>query len=168
MKFASTPFTRFRFQGETLLEVLVTLVIISVGLAGLAYLQISTMQRGHETTAYTAATQLTTELAEYVRANPQALVEGWYTDPAAAVNSTCEIGTVCGLQAFTQTGLKFWQAGLQSRLTNATAHICWDTSPDDGSPGAPLCDGAGDLQIKIWWSQLDGSLQNYQARVGLI
>ncbi len=164
---AGTSYYISRQRGNTLLEALVAILIFSIALVGLATLQISTMQMGRETTAYNTAMQLATELAEQMQANPHALANGWYTDPTGLAGGNCEPGTNCGLQAFTTTGLNYWQAGLNTRLRNATAHVCRDASPNDGLPGMPQCDGAGEYTIKIWWSARDGSPEKYQVRVGL-
>ena len=154
-------------RGDTLLEVLISVLVFSFGLVGLASLQISTMQKGRETTEYTIAMQLAGDLAEQMRANPEALSLGWDKNPTELPRENCE-GEQCASRAFTVTGLEYWQASLVGRLPNATAHVCRDTSPNDGLPGVPQCDGQGAYMIKIWWPNQDGELQSYHQQAGLL
>jgi type IV pilus assembly protein PilV len=155
-------------RGDTLLEVLICVLIFSFGLAGLATLQISIMQQGRETTAYNTAMQMGTALAEHMRANPQALAEGWYRNPTENSAGGCNPGLNCGLLAFVTAGLNYWQATLATRLPGATAHVCRDSSPIDGAAGAPECDDAGDYTIKIWWPEHGSGPQKYHLQAGLI
>ena len=157
-----------RQRGDTLLEVLMSVLVFSFGLVGLASLQISTMQKGRETTEYNMAMQVAGELAEQIRANPDALALGWFTDPAQQLDSDCEAIANCTLRAFTNTGLQYWQASLDTRLPGAKVHVCRDTSPNDGLPALPQCDGDGAYTIKIWWPGQDGQLQSYQVQAGLL
>lgn len=157
-----------RQRGDTLLEVLISVLVFSFGLVGLASLQISTIQKGRVTTEYNIAMQLAGDLAEQIRANPDALAQGWYSDPTVLVDFDCAAAANCTLQSFTHTGLKYWQASLEARLPDASAHVCRDSSPSDGLPGMPQCDGSGAYTVKIWWPGQDGQLQSYQLQAGLL
>ena len=156
-----------RQRGETLLEVLISVLVFSFGLVGLASLQISTMQKGRETTEHNIAMQLAGELVEQVRANPRGLELGWYLEPTKPLSSGCDAAD-CTLRSFTNTGLSYWQASINARLPGAQAQVCRDSSPGDGSPGTPGCDGSGAYTIKIWWPGQDGQLQRYQVQAGLL
>ena len=67
------------------------------------------------------------------------------------------------LQGQSATG---WHSSIQAKLPNATGVVCIDSTPDDGTPGAPECDnvvvGAQPIfTIKIWWNERkDGGILN--------
>lgn len=67
-----------RFQGGTsLIEALVTLLIFTVGLLGFAALQLSALQSSSDSGFRTQATWVVQELAERMRANPDATVAAY-------------------------------------------------------------------------------------------
>ena len=156
-----------RQRGETLLEVLISVLVFSFGLVGLASLQISTMQKGRETTEFNIAVQLAGELAEQIRANPNALALGWYNEPTQPLLPGCEADQ-CQLRSFTNTGLSYWQNSIDTRLPGAQAQVCRDSSPGDGTPNEPLCDDTGAYTVKLWWPSQVGELQNYQVQAGIL
>ena len=64
-----------RQRGLTLIEVLVTLIILSVGLLGLAGLQANAKRSSHQAHQRTMATQLVDGMIERIRANPSAAAD---------------------------------------------------------------------------------------------
>jgi len=84
-------------QGFSLIEVLVSLLILGVGLLGLGGLQVASMKSTTNAHSRTVANMLITELADRMRANPGGLNDGLY---AESVNCTtpekaCRINTFC-------------------------------------------------------------------------
>jgi type IV pilus assembly protein PilV len=67
-----------KYRGFTMLEVLVAIVIMSIGVFGLASLQITAKRTNFEAVQQATATFLVQELIERMRANPNAL--STYTD----------------------------------------------------------------------------------------
>ncbi len=59
-------------QGTTLVEVLVAVVVVSIGLLGVAALQITALQGANDTQYRSRATDLAASLADRMRANPLA------------------------------------------------------------------------------------------------
>ena len=46
-----------------------------------------------------------------------------------------------------------WQAQLTAALPQGTAAVCIDSTPDDGTAGAPACDGVGGAYaVKEFWT----------------
>jgi len=72
-----------KIAGFTLLEVLVALVILSLGLLGLAGLQLRSLQGSTDSFARSQAMILAESISDRMRANPQAVADGMYRiDPA--------------------------------------------------------------------------------------
>lgn len=74
-------------SGTTLLEVLITVVLVSVGLLGLAGLQLATVQNTNSAGQRFEATTLAEDILERMRANRQQALNGQYNlllgnDPA--------------------------------------------------------------------------------------
>ncbi len=68
--------TGFRQSGVTLIEILITLLVLAIGLLGLAALQGGALQSGQSSLYRTQATNLSYEITDYVRAHRSRLVDG--------------------------------------------------------------------------------------------
>lgn len=64
--------TSRRQTGFTLIEILVTIVILSIGLLGIAGMQASGLRNNHAAYTKTQATNLAMDMADRIRANPRA------------------------------------------------------------------------------------------------
>ena len=62
-------------QGFTLLEVLIALLVLSIGLLGLAALQTTGLRSNQMATMRTLATQMTYDMTDRMRANPGGLAQ---------------------------------------------------------------------------------------------
>ena len=69
-------------SGFTLVEVMVALVVMAVGMLGIAALYIESLRSGHMSVSYTTAVTLTADMADRIRANSAATVS--YAGAAAA------------------------------------------------------------------------------------
>ena len=64
------------------------------------------------------------------------------------------ISTTCSAGQVAQNDFYEWSNEVATLLPSGAGVICLDSTPDDGTPGAPACDGAGSvLSIKLWWSE---------------
>lgn len=90
-----TPPTRRQQRGIGLLEILITLLILSIGLIGTAQLQLVNQNNSRAAEARMSATLLAADLAERMRANRQASLNGEYleigNDPGGCP-ITCDTG----------------------------------------------------------------------------
>lgn len=68
-----------RISGMSLVEVLVTLVSTSVGLLGIAALQLATVRNAQEANARLQATALASSMIERIRVNPNGFRDGEYS-----------------------------------------------------------------------------------------
>ena len=83
--------------GFSLIEVLISILVMGVGLLGLAGLQVASMKGTSNAHSRTVANMLVMDLADRMRANPLGVSGGFYDD---AVNCTtavtsCRINTYC-------------------------------------------------------------------------
>ena len=80
-----------RQSGFSLVEVLITLVIMSVGMLGIAGLYVQSMQAGRTSMFRHHAVTLAGDVADRIRANPTADIA--YTAPVG-VNNNCVLGGI--------------------------------------------------------------------------
>ncbi len=132
-----------RCTGLTLVEILVALVVLSIGLLGLAGLQ--TLSLKFNTSAFhrTQATALVYDFADRMRANRQAALADEYTiafqDPAPACGAPNLVGTIA------QQDVSIWRNTLACRLPQSTGSVTrngneftlsirWDDSQGQEAP----------------------------------
>ena len=108
--------------GMTLVEVLVTLVIISVGLLGLAALQLTSLKGTQEAYARSQASSLASFILDRMRANPNGFRTGGYS---VALDGTGTAGTTAG------NDLTVWQNEIDRLLpggaANAAGSVVYDS-----------------------------------------
>lgn len=112
-----------RQRGFSLVEGLVSMVIISVGMLGIAGLYTQTLQSGRAALLRTKAIVLATDLADRMRTNEAGAQ--FYTAGAAAANqcndTTLAQAAVCTPQQMAQQDLWEWFAALASPATGLPA-----------------------------------------------
>jgi type IV pilus assembly protein PilV len=123
-------------RGMTLVEVLVTLVLISVGLLGVAALQLTSLKGNQEAYVRSQASALAGFILDRMRANPQAFRTGAYT---VAFNGTGTAGTTAG------NDLAAWQAEINRLLPGGLTNAAGSIASVAGSPNI--------VTITIQWSE---------------
>lgn len=101
----------------TLIEVLVTLVIISVGLLGVAALQLTTVRNNYDAFVRSQASMLASDILDRIRANRSQVASY-----QVAVAATTPTGT-----AATQD-LTEWRATVAAQLTDGVGGIAFDSA----------------------------------------
>ncbi len=83
--------THCRQAGFSLIEVLITMIVLSIGLLGIAGMQASGLRNNHAAYTKTQATNLAMDMAERIRANPQGQAEyiGFSSDNAPSESPDC-------------------------------------------------------------------------------
>lgn len=97
-----------RVRGMTLVEMLVTLVSASVGLLGIAALQLVSLRSNQEAYLRLQASALADSILDRIRANPKGFIDAEYDN--IVFNGTGTAGTRAG------TDLKAWQAEVDRLL----------------------------------------------------
>lgn len=155
--------TRSRTQqpGFTLIEVLIALVVLSIGLLGLAGLQSAGLRFNQSAAMRTQATQLAYDLADRMRANSVAVNAGDYLG-AAGTTVACHTTTGCSPAEMAADDLAAWNAAITRYLPSGEGLVCRDSDISNGTSVADHgCDNnvASPYAIKIWWDDdRDGNL----------
>lgn len=168
--------------GFTLLEVLIAVVVFSIGLLGLASLQVMGLRLNHDSLLRTVATIQANDMADRMRTNVAATSLGAtspYNNPskAATGNPNClgkdssgnSADVSCDATQMARHDFYEWYANISgasattwypatiAALPSGDGVVCIDSTPNDGTPSAPACDGviatAGKpiFAIKVWW-----------------
>ena len=159
------PSYRSRSHGFTLVEVLIAIVVFSIGLLGIAGLQVSGMRftQGSQLRAV-AAMQVST-MSDRMRANRVAVQDGNYDSKGtmpissakdcAAVACTPAESAVYDLYSWNKAGASGKpKQGNADLLPEGAGVVCIDSTPDDGSTTGWACDGTGTVYaIKVQWTE---------------
>ncbi|HEC15555.1 MAG TPA: type IV pilus modification protein PilV [Sedimenticola sp.] len=148
-----------RSRGFTLIEVLITVVIMSIGLLGLAGLQFNSLRSNQSAAQATMAAVQALDAADRLRGNPAGAAAGNYNLLAGESGDPGCIGTSAGCSPAQLARYDdwAWSRAVAGALPSGEGVICLDSTPDDGvSRAEHECDGArtGGLNVfvaKIWW-----------------
>lgn len=152
-----------RQNGFTMIEVLVSIVVLSFGMLGLAGLQLNSLKNSRGATMRSLAIQHAYDMADRMRANLAAVGNGSY-DMSSASSGTntasCLTSTGCTPDQMAAQDIYEWQRNLNAStnisgngLPSGQGIICIDSTAETGStPAAPACDNLGQLyRIKVWY-----------------
>lgn len=158
--------------GFSLIEILVSVLVLSAGVLGAAALQLAALRTGQQSGQHTTAMQLAADIAERIRANVDQLrlEDGdndylgfsFDADEAAGVAPRPCYDRLCDPEELAAFDLYEWQRRLAASLPAARAVICRDGEPWNGVQGAYRwgCDErqGSAIVIKIGWQSrgLDG------------
>lgn len=155
--------TRARQKGASLIEVLVSLVLISIGLLGISASQLTSLKLTLSAYQRSQATVIANDIADRMRANiteaektsskyltavPNGIDHG-----SDCVNYTGVLTNTCSSADMAEQDVFDWRLRIQQEL-NGEGIICRDNSPNDGSSAlVNNCDSlaTSPLVIKLWW-----------------
>ncbi len=156
-----------RVAGFTLMEVLVTVVILSIGLLGVAGLQLNSLRGNQNALEVAAAVALVLDGADRVRANLPAVRNSSTGDflatqlyaqiDAAGSDPGCE-SSACTPAQIVQKDAFEWITAVKAQLPGGVGVICQDNTPNDGRGGStsepwdPMCDQTSTtFAVKVAW-----------------
>ena len=148
-------------SGFTLVEVLVSALLLSIGLVGLAGLQAASLVNNQSSFMRSQATALAYDLADRMRSNVPGANAGAYDPANAAITASCKTASGCTTQQMAEHDIAEWNAAINTDLPMGQGWVCIDSTPNDGASAAnPQCDGNGtQFTIKIWWDDnRDGAI----------
>ena len=84
-------------KGFSLIEVLISMVVMGVGLLGLAGLQVASMKGTTNAHSRNVANMLVMDLADRMRSNPRGVAGGFYDNPVSCTSAVqkCRINSFC-------------------------------------------------------------------------
>lgn len=148
-------------RGFTLIEVLVSGLILAIGLVGVAGLQAFALKNNQSAFMRSQATALAYDLADRMRSNVAGANSGSYAPASAALVSGCSSTGGCSPAQMAHHDLAEWNNSITTYLPMGQGFVCIDSTPNDGADAAdPQCDGTGtQFSIKIWWDDdRDGAI----------
>ena len=111
--------------GFSLVEVLIALVIMSVGMLGIAGLYVHSMQAGRTSMFRHHAVTLAGDVADRIRANPRAGA----TYAGAGVNQNCVLGGVdCTVDEMAENDIWLWDQQATDMLPNGDVAVVFDNA----------------------------------------
>ena len=119
--------SRNKQQGFTLLEVLIALLVLSIGLLGLAALQTIGLRSNEMASMRTTATMLAYDISDRMRANPQGTIDGKYILAVSGTIPDCT-STDCTTTQMATFDLGQWEAAL-ARLPGGQGNISQTAGP---------------------------------------
>jgi type IV pilus assembly protein PilV len=169
-----------RNAGFSLIEVLISIIILSFGLLGMVGLQAAALQANRDARLQSVATTLGRELAEMMRGNKAVAILpanpylGAYSNPAGTTPMTHPSPSYClnadaavaapatsaciDTAEIARAEMTGWLAKVDNALPGARVEVCVDPSPYDTTTGLPQwssCSsaGGGAVVIKIGWTR---------------
>ena len=165
--------TKHRAAGFSLVEVLVSIVVLSVGLLGTIGMLLASVRTSHESATFTAALNLARDLSEKVRMNKGIatrndagnayLVEDWREGGASGTPSAGVAcvggGTVCSTADLAAWDMNEWQRRIAKALPDARVSVCFDEAPWNAAADAYTwtCSKTGrTVVVKLGWTPRAG------------
>lgn len=135
-----------RQKGFSMLEMLIALLVLAIGLLGIAALQKVGQEHNYEAYVRTQATMLAYEIMDRMRVNGEEAINGSYAvDPLPTGGPDCD-QVDCTPQQLVTYDLMQWNTLLMRSLPNGTALI---RVPGAGEPNE------GRYEITITWDLRD-------------
>jgi type IV pilus assembly protein PilV len=132
-------------KGFTLIEVLVAALVLSLGLLGLAGLQVMSLRNNQSAHFRSVATQAAYDMVDRMRANPTGLRDGNYHAVEAGTDDC--VASVCTPLQMAGYDFARWSSRLAAELPLGTGTVC-----RDGTPETADCDAQGNAYaVKISW-----------------
>ena len=110
-------------SGTTLIEVLVSILVVSIGLLGLAGLFANSLKSTNEGYLYSQVVALTYDIADRIRANPNALTAYANNPPAQLAKDCSQPDTICSSSELAAYDLFTWKQQLDTALPSPTPTI---------------------------------------------
>jgi type IV pilus assembly protein PilV len=144
----SSPAPRRRNNGFTLVEAMVALIVLSVGLLGIAALYVETLRANRTSLHRTQAVNVATDIADRMRSN---------RNPANAYACGTPCNPATGGNAIAIADLTDWVTRINTQLPGGTAAVAY-TAPTATTPAAYV--------VSIGWDEIGQATQaTFQLRI---
>lgn len=151
-------------KGFTLIEVLVTLLVVSIGIFSILAVITVSLQLNSSSVYRTIASQQAYAMAEALRANPSTLgtinssLAVTFANPGSGgTSTTCWNAAGCTRNFYVASTIDAWNKQLAALLPAGTGTVCLDSTPNDGTSANWACDGATNPKapyvVKVCWNE---------------
>jgi type IV pilus assembly protein PilV len=113
-------------RGDTMIEVLVTIIIIAVGVLGAAALQVTTLKNLSTSHSASVAAIVAEDFSERMRANPTAALAGTYVHSEAPGGDTDCAANLCTMDDLAKYDINTWWDQLTTVLPVGSAVVTRD------------------------------------------
>jgi type IV pilus assembly protein PilV len=155
---------RSALRGFTLLEVLVSIVVLSFGVLGVVGLQAAALQANKEARYQSTAVALGRELGDLMRGNKDLAITTGGGNPYLGDFNAASLGSLanpaCTPCASTtevaQFNIRDWVTRLNAVLPGFRVKVCFDATPystTDNLPQWACTDSGGVAVVKIGWTR---------------
>ena len=157
-----------RQRGVSLIEVLMAVLIFSIGLIGLASLMVMATRSNHAAYLRTQVVFLANNMANRMSANPAAVWAKDYngTYPVAAATAGCASGAACGPADLATHDQQMWSSQLRTFLPNVSAKIdCTGAGTSGYDPTSQLNfrpPYGGNCKMSVSWTEISAGNQSSQ------
>lgn len=146
---------RHRQQGVTLLEVLVSILVLSFGLMGLLGFVINGLKMTSSSHYRTIASEQVASIADMINTSQYLAASYVFTTSTSTLTASCLTSTGCAGSATDMPSSEYylWLANVAALLPNGLGIVCSDSTPGDGDRSDFACDGLGRLSVKVCWNE---------------
>ena len=154
--------------GFSLLEVLISIIVLSIGLLGAVGMLMAALRSTNESGSFTTAVNLVRELSEKARINKSVaarngpantyVVSAWKSGdalPNGSTSSACiGVSAQCTKASLAAWDMQSWLTRVSDVLPDARVAVCFDDAPaaEDGNHDWG-CSGTGrNLVVKLGWT----------------
>jgi len=149
-----------RQTGFSLIEVLIALVVLSIGLIGMAGIQQAGVRNTHNALLHSQASMLAYEMGDMMRSNKEQvefgnyeITEGAFPTESSNCATTSQLAAInCSSQEMTSFHLKRWSEHLAQRLPEGTGSI---TCKDIDSSDLMSCTIGSTILVEVSWTESD-------------
>lgn len=124
-----------RAPGFTLTEVLIALVLLSLGLLGAAGMLLGSLRAHADALQEMAAAHLVQEIAQRIRANPRAGA-AYDSREAPALARPCDLAAPCAPAELAAADLAYFLAAAQRQFPGSETHAAVEFEPATGPAAA--------------------------------
>lgn len=122
-------------SGSSLIEVLITVLVLSIGLLGMATLQFDAIKLNHDAFLRSQAVNLAYDMSDRIRSNRSAARNGDYdAQPAPTGSDATAAADIATWQANLVAALPTGTGAITRRSEEFTVQVCWDESRGGGAP----------------------------------
>jgi type IV pilus assembly protein PilV len=132
-----------RQHGFTLLEVLIALLVLSIGLLGLAAMQTTGLRSNQMASMRTLVSQFAYDITDRMRVNPAGTANNEYVIARATAAATTP-------STLAETDISEWRDNV-ARLPNGQSELAQCTPST--TPACPVVDGKTTHVVTIYWNE---------------